>query len=74
MLVFLKVLLIIVSVALIAGVLLQSGKGGGLAGMDGGASALLGAQGKALDSVMSKITTVAAILFMVLSLIIAAVQ
>jgi len=67
-------MLIVVSIALIAGVLLQSGKGGGLGGMDGGASALMGAQGKALDSIMSKITTVAAILFMVLSLIIAAVQ
>ncbi|TDX48785.1 preprotein translocase subunit SecG [Orenia marismortui] len=74
MLLFLKVLLIITSFVLIAGVLLQSGKDAGLGGIDGGASSLLGAQGKALDSVLSKVTTVAAIFFIILPLVIAAVQ
>ncbi len=71
---FLKVVLIIVSLALIVGVLLQSGKSAGLGAVDGGASALLGSKAKALDSLLSKITTVAAILFMVLALVIAAIQ
>ncbi len=70
----LKVILNIVSIVLIAGVLLQSGSGAGLGGaIGGGASSLLGAGSKALDGVLSKVTTVAAILFMILALVVAAV-
>lgn len=70
---FLKVLLLIVSIILIASVLLQSGKGGGLGGLAGGGNSVLGDQGKALDEVLSKVTTVAAVLFMVLSLTVAVI-
>ncbi|SDC70206.1 MULTISPECIES: preprotein translocase subunit SecG [unclassified Candidatus Frackibacter] len=68
----LKVFHIIISIAVIAGVLLQSGKSAGMSGaIDGGASALLG-QDKQVDEKLSKLTTVAAILFMVSSLLLAA--
>ncbi|GAB6138015.1 preprotein translocase subunit SecG [Halanaerobaculum tunisiense] len=70
---FLKVLLMIVSIILIASVLLQSGKGGGLGGLAGGGNSVLGDQGKALDEILSKVTTVAAVLFMVLSLTVAVI-
>ncbi|GAB6100157.1 hypothetical protein JCM16358_20360 [Halanaerocella petrolearia] len=72
---FLKILLIIVSITLIVSVLLQSGKSAGLGGLDGGGAtgSLFGDQGKALDQVLSKVTTAAAVLFMILSLVVAAV-
>ncbi|AGB41989.1 protein translocase, SecG subunit [Halobacteroides halobius DSM 5150] len=70
---FLKVLLIIVSITLIVSVLLQSGKSAGLGGIDGGATSLFGDQGRGLDQVLSKVTTVAAVLFMILSLVVAVI-
>lgn len=70
----LKILLIISSLILIAGVLLQSGKSAGLSGaIDGGAATFFGKK-KGLDELFSKITTVAAIVFMVLALVIAALS
>lgn len=69
----LKVFHIIVSIGVIAGVLLQSGKSAGLSGaIDGGASALLGKDNKQIDQKLSKLTTVAAVLFMITSLLLAA--
>lgn len=68
----LKVIHIIISLGVIAGVLLQSGKSAGLSGaIDGGASAILGTDNKQLDEKLSKVTTVVAILFMISSLILA---
>ena len=62
---------VIVCVSLIVIVLLQSGKGGGLAGVfgsGGGSQAIFGAR---TGDVMTKTTTALAILFMVLSLVLA---
>lgn len=65
---FLIVIHVVVALILVISVLLQAGKGGGMGAAFGGgsSSSLFGAQGPA--TVMSKITTVAAIIFMVTSL------
>lgn len=71
MVVFLQILLVIVSLVLIAGVVMQSGKSAGLSGaIDGGAQTIFGKK-KGLDELFAKITTVSAILFMVLALAVA---
>lgn len=67
----LKVLHLIVAIAVIAGVLLQSGKSAGLSGViDGGATTIFGKK-KGLDAKLSRFTTIAAILFMITSLVLA---
>jgi preprotein translocase subunit SecG len=60
-----KVLLVIASLGLIAVVLLQSGKSAGLSGaIGGGAEQLLGKQkARGIDAVLSKLTVVFAVLF-----------
>ncbi|GAF65598.1 preprotein translocase subunit SecG [Alkalihalobacillus trypoxylicola] len=67
------VLLILVSIALIAVVLLQSGKSAGLAGsISGGAEQLLGKQkARGIDAVLNKATIVLAVLFFVLTIAVA---
>lgn len=68
----LKVIHLIISLALIVGVLLQSGKSAGLSGaIDGGASSFFD-QGRQAEEKIKKLTTVVAILFMISSLILAA--
>jgi len=70
----LKVLHLIVSIAVIVGVLLQSGKSAGLSGaIDGGATQFLGSSGRKMEEKINKATMVAAIAFMVLSFILAVV-
>lgn len=68
----LLILLIIVSIALIAVVLLQSGKSAGLSGaISGGAEQLFGKQkARGMDLVLHRITIVLAVLFFVLALVI----
>ena len=68
MLVLLIVLHVIVGIFLIAVVLLQTGKAGNIADVfgGGGSMAAFGARGAA--TVLSRVTTVAAILFMITSL------
>ena len=69
---FLMVLLALASIVLIASVLLQSGNSAGLSGsIAGGAEQLFGKKkSKGSDAIIEKITTVGAILFVVLSLVI----
>ncbi len=69
---FLMVLLALASVVLIASVLLQSGNSAGLSGsIAGGAEQLFGKKkSKGYEAILEKITTVGAILFVVLSLVI----
>lgn len=69
----LKVLLLIVSLAMIAVVLLQSGRSAGLSGAISGASEqLLGKQkARGLDALLGKLTVVIAILFILLTLLVA---
>ena len=69
---FLLTLLIIVSLALIVIVLLQSGKSAGLSGaISGGAEQLFGKQkARGMDLILHRITIVLSILFFILTLII----
>ncbi|KJE26965.1 MULTISPECIES: preprotein translocase subunit SecG [Geobacillus] len=66
-------LLVIVSIALIAVVLLQSGRSAGLSGaITGGAEQLFGKQkARGLDAVFQRVTVVLAVLFFVLSIVVA---
>ncbi|MDP9738519.1 UNVERIFIED_ORG: preprotein translocase subunit SecG [Bacillus sp. B2I3] len=70
---FLITLLVIVSIALILTVLLQSGKSAGLSGaIAGGAEQLFGKQkARGLDLVLHRATIVLAILFFALTLLVA---
>jgi preprotein translocase subunit SecG len=69
----LKVILIIVSLALIAVVLLQSGRSAGLSGAISGASEqLLGKQkARGIDALLGKLTVVFGTVFILLTLVVA---
>lgn len=66
----LMILLVIVSLALIVVVLLQSGKSAGLSGaISGGAEQLFGKQkARGMDLVLHRITIVLAVLFFILTI------
>ncbi|MCA0986787.1 preprotein translocase subunit SecG [Guptibacillus algicola] len=68
-----SIALIIVSILLITVVLLQSGKSAGLSGaITGGAEQLFGKQkARGFEAVLNKITVVLAVLFFVLSILVA---
>lgn len=70
--IFLMVLLAICSIVLIASVLLQSGNSAGLSGsIAGGAEQLLGKKkSKGYEALLEKVTTIGAVLFIILSLVI----
>ena len=67
---FLMILLVIVSLALIVVVLLQSGKSAGLSGaISGGAEQLFGKQkARGMDLILHRATIVLAILFFILAI------
>lgn len=69
--IFLTILQIIASIGVIATVLLQSGKSAGLSGaIAGGAETIFGKK-KGMDNLLSKLSTIFAISFMVLTFIVA---
>ncbi len=70
--IFLKTILIIVSLGLIAVVLLQKGKSAGLSGaISGGAEHLFGKQkARGLDLLLQRLTIVLAVLFIILSVLV----
>lgn len=70
--VFLKIILVLSSLALIAVVLLQKGKSAGLSGaISGGAEQLFGKQkARGMDLVLSRMTVVIGTLYILLSLIV----
>lgn len=72
---FLMVVLLIASIVLIASILLQSGNSDGLSGsISGGAEQLFGKKkSRGYDALLSRITTVCAIIYIVVSLAIVAV-
>lgn len=73
MYIFLVILHVIISLILIASVLLQSGKSAGLSGaIAGGAQSFMGKK-KGIDDLLSKVTTITAVLFIVNSLLLAVV-
>ena len=65
------ILHLIVAIALIAIVLMQSGKSAGLSGsIAGGAETFFGKnKGKTIDAILSKVTAAVAIIFLVTSLL-----
>ena len=69
--IFCLILLAICSLVLIASVLLQSGNSAGLSGsIAGGAEQLLGKKkSKGYEAVLEKVTTICAILFIIISLV-----
>ncbi|MCF6093622.1 preprotein translocase subunit SecG [Microaerobacter geothermalis] len=71
--IFLKIVLIIVSLGLIAVVLLQSGRSAGLSGtIAGGAEQLMGKQkARGIDALLSKLTTILAVAFMLFAIAVA---
>jgi len=71
MITLLMVLDVVVSVALIAAVLLQSGRGGGLSSSFGGGDGTFFGKGNDLDTVMSKATIVLGAAFGIITLVIA---
>lgn len=72
----LKIVLALVSVILIVSVLLQSSNSAGLSGsIGGGAEQLFGKKkSQGYDALLGKISTVAAVLFIVLSLVLVALE
>ena len=73
--IFLKVLLVIFSIALIAIVLLQKGKSAGLSGaISGGAEPLFGkTKARGMDLVLQRVTVVVAACFFILAIVVAVV-
>lgn len=67
-----KILLIIVSIALILVVILQSGKSAGLSGaIAGGAEQLMGKQkARGIDALLGKLTIVLSTLFFIITLLV----
>jgi len=70
------VLLILASLVLIASILLQSGKEAGMSGsIAGGAESIWGKnKGRSFEGKLEKATTISAIIFVVASLILVAIQ
>ena len=66
----LMILEAVVAIALIASVVLQSGKSAGMSGsIAGGAETLLGGKKKGLDEMLSRITMILGVVFGVLTLV-----
>lgn len=72
----LKIVLAVVSVVLIISILLQSSNSAGLSGsIGGGAEQLFGKKkSQGYDAILSRIATVAAVLFIVISLVLVAIE
>jgi len=68
-----KILLILVSLALIIVVVLQSGRSAGLSGaITGGAEQLFGKQkARGIDALLSNLTVILAVLFFILTVLVA---
>ncbi len=71
MLTVLMVIDAIVSIALIAVVLGQEPKSGGLGGMDGSSDAVFSGKARGMDALLARITVVLAILFALITIVIA---
>ena len=72
----LKIILLVASIILTVSILLQSSNSAGLSGsIGGGAEQLFGKKrSSGYDAILSKISTVTAVLFIVLSLILVAIE
>lgn len=74
--IFLMILLAIASIVLISSILLQSGKSAGLSGsIGGGAEQLFGKKkSKGYEAILNKVSTVGAVVFILCSLILVAIE
>lgn len=74
--IFLMILLSIASLVLIASILLQSGNSAGLSGsIGGGAEQLFGKKkSKGYEAILSKVSTIGAIVFILCSLFLVAIE
>ena len=72
----LKIVLLLMSIVLIISILLQSSNSAGLSGsIGGGAEQLFGKKkSQGYDAILSKVSTVAAFLFIVISLVLVAIE
>jgi len=71
----LMVLQVIASLVLIGSILLQSGKSAGLSGsIAGGAEQLWGKQGRGYEGMLSRITSIAAAMFLIVAIALVAIQ
>ena len=61
----------IISIALIAVILGQEAKSGGMGGMDGGSDAVFSGKARGMDALLARLTVILAILFAIITLIIA---
>ncbi len=70
------IFIVLSSLVLIGSILLQSGKSAGLSGsIAGGAESIWGRnKGRSYEAILSKVTTISAILFMISALALAALQ
>ena len=71
----LMVLQVIACLVLIGSILLQSGKSAGLSGsITGGAEQLWGKQGRGYEGMLSRITSIAAGMFLIIAIALVAIQ
>ncbi|SHH37147.1 preprotein translocase subunit SecG [Caloranaerobacter azorensis DSM 13643] len=70
------ILILVSSLVLIASILLQSGKSAGLSGtIAGGAESIWGKnKGRTYEGILSKITSISAVIFIISALVLAALQ
>ncbi len=61
----------IISIGLIAAVLGQESKSGGMGGMDGGSDTVFSSKARGLDALLARVTVILGILFAVITIIIA---
>ena len=71
MLTVLMVMDAVVSIALIAAVLGQEAKSGGMGGMDGSSDAVFSGKARGMDALLARVTVVLGILFAVITIVIA---
>jgi len=71
----LMILQLITSIILIGSILLQSGKSSGLSGsITGGAEQLWGKQGRGYEGILSRVTAIGAALFIIVAILLVALQ
>ena len=68
---FLMVLDAIVAIGLVAAILGQEPKSAGMGGMDGGGDTVFSGKARGMDALLARVTVVFAILFAIITLIIA---
>ena len=71
MLTFLMVLDAVISIGLIGAILGQEAKSGGMGGMDGGSDTVFSGPARGMDALLARATIVLAILFAIITIIIA---